>query len=332
MGYEIEGLELVDSEPVRSLLRHLAPGASLASPEALATHSTALDLARRFHDMAEHAGVRSVASAHSNGADVIVCTDHVNGRPPLEWTFGIGRDGRVAAVTAGPIVENVDFTVTAPTRLTRDERDEFHAVFAATYTDHDPGHLERQFSTMDLATTARRASKLIGLQLFGSRRITTDTLGEVHLGLPGLVCVDPAERRTGVAVGMGVRTMWRHGSEFGALDATAARLASPASLALALKEQRQYHWPTDDDLFELYDQPSPAQLELAEHAALAHGTLGYDPATGACIGHGRPIGSPIVEPDLPEEVQQRFAHIDRKRGDSLLWIAWRVPPPPTWTT
>jgi hypothetical protein len=61
--------------------------------------------------------------------------------------------------------------------------------------------------------------------LFGSRRITTDRLGEVHLGLPGLVCVDPAERRTGVAVGMGVRTMWRHGSELGALDATAARLA-----------------------------------------------------------------------------------------------------------
>lgn len=332
MGNEIEGLELVDSEAVRFLLRHLAPTAPRAAPEELATHTTAVDLARPLHDVARSAGVRAITSAQSNRADVIVSTDHDNGRPPLEWTFAIGRDGRVSTVTAGPIVEDVEFTVTAPTRLSRGERDEFNAVFAATYTDHDPGHLDRQFSTMNLATTARRASKLIGFQLFGSRRISTNRLGEVHLGLPGLVCVDPAERRTGVAVGMGVRTMWRHGSEFGELDATAARLASPVSLAMALKEQRQYHWPTDDDLFALYDHPSPAQLELAEQAALAHGSPGYDPATGACIGHGRRIGTPIVEPNLPEELQQRFAHIDRDRGDSLLWITWRVPLPPAWTT
>ena len=100
---------------------------------------------------------------------------------------------------------------------------------------------------------------------------------------------------------------------------------------MALRGKDQYYWPNADDLFALYDHPTPAQLELAELAARAHGSPGYDPATGACVGHGRPIGVPNVEPDVPEEFHQRFAGIDRQRGDSLLWLTWRVAPPDAWT-
>lgn len=332
MGNEIEGLELVESQPARFLLRQLVPEAPLAGPAELAQHTTACDIAPLLHDVARHAGVTAIASTKSDRSAIVVHTDHVDGRPALEWRFEIGGDGLVATVTAGPVIDGVDFSVTSVAQLSDDDRQEFHGVFAATYDDHDPEHLERQFSTMHLASTARRASRLIGFQLFGSRRITIDTIGEVHLGLPGLVCVDQGWRRSGVALGMGIRTTWRHRSEAGELDATATRLASPVSLAMALKERRQYEWPSDDDLYELYDHPSQAQLELARRAAVAHGSLGYDSATGACIGHGRPIGAPIVEPDLPEELVRRFARIDRDRGDSLLWLTWRVPPPPGWTT
>ncbi|MBA2279933.1 MAG: hypothetical protein H0W25_01670 [Acidimicrobiia bacterium] len=49
-----------------------------------------------------------------------------------------------------------------------------------------------------------------------------------------------------------------------------------------------------------------------------------------CIGGGRPIGRPNVEPDATPEQIALFKRVDRGRGDSLLWIAWLTPPPGAW--
>lgn len=331
MGNQIEGLELVSSEHVRFLLRHLAPAAPPLSPDELVEHTTAADLATPLQAVARSFGMLRIESVVSDGDRIIVQADHDNERWPREWAFTIDADGRVGSVSAGPMVEGVEFSTTSPTLLSRRDRVELQSLFAAAYTDPDPDYLNRQFSTMNVATIARRTGKTIGFLLLGRQHITTDTLGTISMQMAGLVCVHPGEHRTGVSGGMGVRSTWRAISEFGNFQATAARLATPASLAMALKGKGQFFWPTADDLFALYDRPTPAQLELAELAAHAYGAPGYEPTTGACIGHGRPIGRPNIEPDVPEEFHQRFGGVDRQRGDSLLWLTWRVAPPDAWT-
>jgi len=50
------------------------------------------------------------------------------------------------------------------------------------------------------------------------------------------------------------------------------------------------------------------------------------------IGPGRPIGRPNIEPEVTAEQAALFDHVDRSRGDSLLWVAWLTPPPKAWFT
>lgn len=71
---------------------------------------------------------------------------------------------------------------------------------------------------------------------------------------------------------------------------------------------------------------------IVKREQVAIGRPSYDQWTGACIGHGRPIGSPLVESGahVDEDLRRRSDRIDRERGHSLLWITWRIVPPPSW--
>jgi len=326
---EVAGLETVESEHVRFLLSNLASGASEATSTDLAQHTSCAELSNPLHAVARGSGVRAVIAVEQDDGQVVVLADHEDGKP-REWIFTADEDGRIGAVSCGRTVDGVDFAVMSPQDLSDDEREQLQALFALAYTNPDPGYLDQQFSTMSIATIARRQGKVVGFTLGGRQQIKTDAVGAVRVNLPGLTCVDPGEHRTGIGQGMGVRTTWRQLSEFGAFEVVAPRLATPASLAMIMRVKEQFRWPHLDDLFALYDHPTPAQVELAELTSLAYGSRGYDPATGACIGHGRPIGVPNVEPDVPEDFHRRFARIDRERGDSLLYLRWMVDPPETW--
>lgn len=326
---DIGGIDLVVNEHVQFLLRPFALGAPEITADLLAEHASNPHLLAGLRRAARSPGSFSITDVAENGDELVVSAESTGERSA--FGFRLDGDGRVSAMWRGRIVDGVEFSIADPTTLSTSTRDELQAVFANSYTEPDPGYLDLQFETMDLVSFARRGDRLVAFALRGQKPITTTRLGTREVFMPGLSCVDASERRTGVFEAMGTRGTWHQTSAgVGAPEAAAPRLATPASLNLAIKQRKQFRWPIEEEPFALYDHPTPAQLELADAAARAYGNEGYDPATGACIGLGRPIGVPNVEPEVPEEFHRRFAGIDRARGDSLLYLRWIAEPPPEW--
>lgn len=114
----------------------------------------------------------------------------------------------------------------------------------------------------------------------------------------------------------------------GPLDLAVSRLATPASLRWVMRSLPIGAWPTTDDPWALYDHPSATQDAVAHALAELAGATDY--LAGVGIGRGRPIGTPIVEPDVTDDVRARFATVDRSRGDFLVWVAWLAAPPAEW--
>ncbi len=326
---DVAGLEHLDVESVRFVFQHLAPGAPELQLESLRRHADVDGLLQPIRMLARGAAVSSVGEVVERAGEVLVRSEHADGTR-REWTFQVDGDGRIVAVSAGRPVDGVDFSTGSPADLSATERTALQELFATAYTAPDPDYLDHQLGVMSCLAVARRDSEIVGVALQGAATVTTATLGAVRLQLPGLVCVNPREHRTGVGQGMGNRVTWLNLSTNGPSDVAAPRFATPASLAMAMKGQGQFVWPPADEPFALYDHPTASQIALAHEAARAHGNAGYDPATGACLGLGRPIGSPNVEPDVPEEYHTRFDKIDRERGDSLLYLRWTVEPPRAW--
>jgi hypothetical protein len=327
---DVEGIEGLESEPVRFVFEHLAPGSPELTPEALRQHSNNDYLLQPIRQVARGAALVSITNAVQRPGEVRVSAEHADGTA-RDWTFSIGEDGRIVAASAGRHVDGVDFWSGPPAEFSTAERRLLQQLFAAAYSSPDPEYLDRQLDTMTSLVVARRGTVVVGFALGGGTDIRTAALGDVKVALPGLTCVDPREQRSGIGQGMGMRATWLTLSTHGPREVAAPRFATPASFAMAMKGQGQVRWPPPDDLYAQYDHPTAAQIELAHQAALAYGNQGYDPATGACIGLGRPIGIPNVEPEVPDEYHRRFDGIDRQRGDSLLYLRWLVDPPDTWS-
>lgn len=323
---EIEGLE---PDSVRFVFEHLVPGSPELTLQALREHSSVDNLLQPIRQVARGAPLTSILSVGQRSGEVDVRAEHADGTV-RDWTFSLGEDGRIATATVGRHVDGVDFWSGVPAELPAADRDLLHGVFASAYVGPDPAYLDRQLDTMTCLVVARRGTDVVGFALGGGRNIRTPALGEVKVAMPGLTCVDPREQRSGIGQGMGNRATWLNLSTHGPREVAGLRFATPASLAMAMKGRGQVVWPTSEDPYAQFDHPTPAQIELAHEVALAYGNRGYDPATGACIGLGRPIGVPNVEPDVSDEYWRRFDGIDRERGDSLLALRWLVEPPPAW--
>lgn len=304
---------------------------SKTGAEALAEHASVANLknlAEMLHRIRRDYERASVTRVGRRGSTVTIT---INDNDRLhDWVFDMDRDGRVAAFVSARHIEGVTFQVGPPRGLSENDRADLRRLFALAYTNSDPSYLDAQLDALDVAAIARRDGEVVGFLVRGLQMIETERLGRIAVGLPGLMCVSPAEQRSGIGEALGNRAAWPLFIEKGNQDAAALRLATPASLAMVVKQQPAFTWPTTDDLWALYDRPTPVQVEFADLAARAHGGKGYDPATGACIGLGHPIGVPNVEPDVPDEFLERFAAIDRDRGDTLLYVRWMAEPPPLW--
>ena len=328
---EIEGIERLESESVRFVFEHLVPDAPELDLEALRDHVAEDNLLQPIRAVARGAAVLSITRAVHGPGEVRVSSEHADGTA-RDWVFAIGEDGRIVAASAGRPVEGVDFWTGSPANMSPSERSGLQELFAAAYADPDPEYLDRQLDVMSSLAIARRDGAVVGFSLVGGQVLHTDALGPVKVTLPGLVCVAPREHRSGIGQATMNRQAWHRSSTFGPSEVAGPRFATPASFAMAMKGRAQFCWPPQDDLYAQYDHPTAAQVELAQEVACAYGNQGYDAATGACVGLGRPIGTPNVEPEVPDEYHRRFAGIDRDRGDSLLYLRWTVDPPAAWTT
>ncbi|HEX4906319.1 MAG TPA: hypothetical protein VFU93_12765 [Acidimicrobiales bacterium] len=202
-------------------------------------------------------------------------------------------------------------------------------MFTAAYQDPDPDYLDDQLAQLQGIGIATDASgEVIGFTLYGWRELDLPVIGVHYVGLPGLACADPTTRRKGVAAACGNAAGLV--AVLGPLHLSVMKLATPASLNMALRSLAVGSWPPADDPYALYRNPTRTQLLVTAALARVHGCAGADGAVG--IGRGRPIGRPKVDPEVTTEQAALFDGINRDRGDSLLWVAWLVPPPDAWFT
>lgn len=328
----IAGIENLRGAPAEEHLRWVvvqaSPGAAVADPDEFTTHLDApYDIfSRHLVDSANTRGVAEVLDFEAADGRLTYRFVAVDGTV-FAATYEVRTDGRITPVQLHPFVEGVRFTRVDAGALTSEQRDALQALFARTYRDPDPGYLDHQLDHLEAVGIASRNDRIIGFMVRAMCQLTLPGIGQRWIGLPGLMCVDPDERRTGVGSAVAAVAV-RADAPY--VDLAAARLATPATLAMVLRGIKGPRWPLPDAPFALHDQPTATQLAAADALCRAHGNAGYDFDTGACIGLGRPIGTPMVEPDVSDDLRRRFARIDRDRGDTLLWINWHVDPPAAW--
>lgn len=260
------------------------------------------------------------------GGRVVVEYTSAGGRA-CELSWRVGADGRLEDRVHQRTDTDVEITGHRSDELDASVRAELHAVFRAAYADADGDHLDRQLAALGgVGVATDCAGRVVGFSLYGWQMLDLPVIGEHGVGLVGLSCVHPALRRqgiadaTGVAAGMAIVE--------GPLHLGAAKLATPASLHWVLRSIPIGRWPSVDDPFALYDHPSSTQSAVIGALVAAYGGGGHEGAV--CMGSGRPVGRPLVEPIVPSEEAAYFARVDRDRGDSLLWISWMTQPPDSW--
>lgn len=170
-----EGLELVGSEPVRFLLRHLASGAPEVSVEQLVAHAIAVELAGSIHDVAQNAGVlRSrqcvrVGRRSSCQPSTARVALHWSGCSRSPVTGGSRWDGSSTALTSRWFLR-LGCLLTSGMSSTRCSRRRTKGATRSTW--NVSYRLCGWLSWRD-------ALAALWVQLFGSDRGTTDPLGEL---------------------------------------------------------------------------------------------------------------------------------------------------------
>lgn len=256
-------------------------------------------------------------AAGGNDAQLII------GRPGPDGRLGPPRVQRLSES-----MEDVEVTPIATGDLTVADRDEVHRVFAAAYRDPDHAYVEDQLDRLDYVALARRNGQAIAFFIGGRRWLDLPVLGRRRVNLPGIACTDPGVRRGGVMLSLSAAV-------FSALDPPASelgasRLATPATLNSMVGLLSMAAWPPAEDPLVLYRGASETQRVVGAALAAAHGAADFDEDHFVCVGHGRPVGTPIVEIDVGSEYWEPFEHVRRDRGDTLLWVSWQAAPPQEW--
>ena len=320
-------------EHVRWLLDHSRPGAPRADGETLLRHMVVQDgvaetVAESLHrsTLGETAVTDVVGWSALDGDRVAVSYVAADDRR-CELVLALGADGRVEVVTRQARDAEVEVTGHHTADLSEDLRAQLHEVFAAAYRDPDPGYLDDQLAHLQgIGIATERSGGVMGFTLYGRRDLDLPVIGRHGVGLPGLMCVRPGLRRKGVAQSCG------NAAAAIALDGpihlTVLKLATPATLRMVMRSIPVGRWPTADDPYALHLHPTSTQRAVLVELARAHGCEAGDGGVG--IGRGRPIGTPIIEPEVSPEQAALFDRVDRSRGDTLLWVAWLTEPPEAW--
>ena len=321
------------SESIRWVVERLSPGSARADSDEVMRH-IAVD-----PEMADTAAEMLVREAGGHGAIAEVTGWRVaaNGRVVLrfaavdgrtyELSWRVSADGRLEDQRCQREDTEAEITGARTADLSDETRAQLHAVFSAAYTDPDPEYLDSQLASLQgIGYATDLAGEVIGFTLYGWRELDLPVVGVHGVGLPGLMCVNPTVRRTGVGRACGnAAGMVALG---GPLHLSVMKLATPASLRMALRSIPVGRWPTADEPLALYRRPSATQLTVLDALARAHGCERAEGAVG--VGHGRPIGRPNIEPEVTAEQAALFDAVDRSRGDSLLWCSWLTAPPDVW--
>lgn len=318
-------------EHVRWLVRVFRPGVPLVTDAEIQQHFEveAQDLPARIHGFAGGPGVRDVRGWRTSPTgDVVVEYVSVGGRNS-ELIAPVGPSGRLGMFRFQPALDGIDVTVHPTADLAVDARRGIHDVFDRSYHDGDHRYVDNQLQQLDTVALAWKDGAVVAFSISGQTERDLPVLGRLRVGLVGMFCTHPDIRRGGLMLAVGSagimsRTTREHIS--------AGRMATPATLKSAIKTRAVSAWPTATDPLVLYRESTPTQRAVGRALAAAHGVEEFDDEHFVCIGNGRPVGTPIVEIDAEAEHWAPFSHVDRSRGDTLLFINFPMPPPAEWFT
>lgn len=330
-GSELHGCPAADS--VHWVVEHSRPGAPRADVATLLQHlAIPADVAETAIEHLHRSTLGETAIAEVTGwrrtaaNRIVLGYVSVAGRR-CELSWRLGADGRLEDQIHQSDDADMGITGQRTAELTSDTRAQLHAVFSAAYSEPDPDYLDRQLAALQgIGIATEPTGEVVGFTLYGWREVDLPVIGVHGVGLAGLMCVRPGVRRKGVGGACGNAAGMA--AVAGPLDLAVTKLATPASLRMIMRSIPVGRWPTVDEPFALYRNPSATQLAVLGALADAHGCKLGDGAVG--IGSGRPIGTPIVEPEVTPEQASLFDRVDRDRGDTLLWVSWLTPPPIAW--
>lgn len=327
-------------EHVRWVVSHNVPGASPADPDTLVIHSAVAPEWAVFGSQVLHSFSRGPeaiveVTGWRRGSEDSVIVEYrgADGRP-WEHHYDLAHDGRLEIPRRQRALGGIEISACRPGELSCGDRSALFDVFDATYESADHGYLEEQLESFDSVGLAKLEGRVVGFSICDTRQLDLPVIGVQVCLREGLSCVLPDVRRGGVMLAMAFTASQRSvfTSGYVGFSLLTQRLATPASLNGVMPGLQRLAWPTADDPFALYDHPTSTQIAVARAIAVDLGSADYDPTAGICVGSGRPIGTPLVEPEVAPDIAARFDPVDRDRGDSLLFVSWVVPPPQLWFT
>lgn len=219
-------------------------------------------------------------------------------------------------------VPEFEFETVRSDSLTPAQRDQMFRLFDACYRQANHGYLEKSLARLRFVALALCGETAAGFGLGEARVMDLPRLAQQTVILAGLSCVAPEFRRLGL---------------FGKLEACAIRASDPPWSERILMCGRMAH----PAAFRVMSGnptavPAPGRSPTAWHREVgqviadAYGVETFDLDHFVCVGTGTPIGFPMVDLEVEPWEWEVFQHVDRKRGDSLLGIAWSPDAPPGW--
>lgn len=278
----------------------------------------------RFSLIAQSATIAGPPTIDTDGFRLALATP-----PPVshraEMDCRLDDTGRIAAVNdVTADTTGLDLTVRATQQLPSADRDSIHALFDRCYRNANHDYLETQLDTLRNAATLRRSAggELVGFALGDTRQVDLPGLPDQTVSLAGLACVQPDYRRRGLFVTLENTALAHNAESHGSSPLLAGRVAHPASLRPFTAMPSAIPRPDET--------PTQYQQDVGTAIAALYRVEDFDPSAFVCKGNGTPIGEPVIDIDATEDEWQRFAIVDRSRGDSLLALVWNPGPPDAW--
>jgi hypothetical protein len=315
-----EGAATIDLASVRE---HLAPADNGPPPEWFVD---------RFQDVAtgDDAIVELIGWRTSRLGDQIVTYRSRDDRRYDLVAFIDPPTGRMLGGRTMRSANGVDIGAKPVAELTPSEWVGVHKVFEASYRNADHDFVERRVRQLSTIAMGWRADEMLGFSAVGVLQADMGPIGSHSYFDGGLLCIDPSAHNLGLSNAIGSLAI-RATPDMNLPEFTLFHFATPVTLRAAFRFGR-VTWPgnTINEVAAALASPTSCQKEVGSVMAKLAGAKSYD-ADHWVIHSAHPAGETTAVPaDLEPDYAQLFAHVDARKGDTLLGIFWWEDPPEAW--
>ena len=219
--------------------------------------------------------------------------------------------------------QDLRFDVKPTRQLDRSEKERLAQLFMLTYDEANLSYLEKSISNLEYIATATSGNVLAGFAVADSLETELPRLEEKQVVLrAGISCVHSDFRRKGLFRSLETKAALQSGLILPDKRILACgRMAHPASFRVLRKFSSVIPKPG----VPLSEWQKETGLKIAELYDVS-----LDPDTFVVKGRGMAIGYPKLTFEVADEEWLPFQYVNRKKGDSLLGLAWVPEAPEGW--